>query len=108
MDNILPVSMISHKELMQLLAQRFRRLRLDHFNWSRAYLADQSGVTEATIKRFENTGQITIENILLLAMAMQCQQDFLKLFPLPETGSIAELEQRAVRRQRGRSRPGND
>ena len=86
-----------------MTAQRFRRLRLDHFNWTRAYLAEQSGVTESTIKRFENTGQITMENLVLLAMALQAQQGILQLFPMPQSGSIADIEKRQLKRQRARS-----
>ena len=82
------------------VAQRCKRLRLDHFNWSRARLAAKSQVTESTIKRFENTGQITMENLIRLAMAMNAQQGLLALFPLPEKGSIAEVEQQSVKRQR--------
>jgi len=102
MDNILPNIFLSHKDIMLDIAHRMRRLRLDHFNWSRAYLAEKSGVTESTIKRFEKTGQITLENLVLLAMALESLEGLGQLFPMPEIDSIAELEKREQRRQRGR------
>lgn len=87
---------------MQRIANQMRRLRLDHFNWSREALAEKSGVNAYTIKRFENTGQITLENLLLLAMALQASEPFMQLFAMPEIDSIAELEKRSHKRQRGR------
>jgi transcriptional regulator with XRE-family HTH domain len=103
MDNILPANLFSKKELMLHIAKRFRRLRLDHYQWSRAVLADKSGVADSTIKRFENTGQITLENLIALAMAMNAQQVMLELFPMPQVLSIAELEKRNQdQRHRGR------
>lgn len=92
---------MGHRDIMFAVAERFQRYRLDHLNWSRAHLAEKSGVTESTIKRFEKTGQITIENLLLLAVAMDAQEAFLQLFCLPEVKSIAQLEQHSHRRRRG-------
>lgn len=103
MDNILPTSLLGHKDVMALIADRFKRLRLDHFNWSRELLGSKSGVNASTIKRFEKTGQITIENLLLLAMAMDAVDEFTRLFPFPKLTSIRELEKQSHRRQRGRS-----
>jgi transcriptional regulator with XRE-family HTH domain len=101
MDNILPINTFGHKDIMSAIANNCRRLRLDHFNWSREHLAEKSGVTASTIKRFENTGQITIENMLLLAIALQAQEPFLRLFSFPEIQSIADVEKQARRRKRG-------
>lgn len=100
MVDILPVKMLSHREVMLRVADRCKRLRLDHLNWTRAHLARKSRVTASTIKRFENTGQITMENLVLLAMAMNSHEAILHLFSMPQTGSIAEVEKREVRRQR--------
>lgn len=104
MDNILPIELIGRQELMHLIAERFQRLRLDHFGWSREHLAQKSGVHASTIKRFEKTGQITLENLITLAMTMDSHTLFLQLFHLPEVESIAELEKRTQkRRRRGRT-----
>ena len=102
MDNLLPNIFLSHKDIMHGIADRMRQLRLDHFNWTRAHLAEKSGVSEYTIKRFENTGQITLENLVLLALALNSVDELSHLFPMPEVDSIAQLEKREKRRQRGR------
>ena len=65
-------------------------------------LADKSGVTESTIKRFEKSGQITLENLVKLAQAMDAADALLELFPLPQLRSLAEVEKRSKHRQRGR------
>lgn len=104
MDNILPVTLLSNQEICSQIANRFRRRRLDYHNWPRHVLAERSGVTESTIKRFENRGQITLENLVKLACAMDAAAEFLQLFPLPEVGSLKEVKQRQYKRQRGRAR----
>lgn len=102
MDNILPSIILSTQEIQKTIAARFRRRRLDHHNWPRHYLADKSGVTESTIKRFENSGQITLENLIRLAQAMDAADELVKLFPLPQLQSMSDVEKRSKRRQRGR------
>lgn len=104
MDNLLPSTLLSNREICIALAKRFRRRRLDYHNWPRHLLASRSGVTESTIKRFENRGQITLENLVKLASAMNATDEFQLLFPMPELSSIEEVKQRQQKRQRGRAR----
>ncbi len=94
MDNILTFNILAPTEIMETIAQRFKTLRLHH-NWTRVSLAERSGVNENTIKRFENSGQITMANLLKLSVAMDAQQEFLELFPVPQVQSIAELEKQS-------------
>ena len=101
MVNILPINLQTPKEMMDLIAHRFRQLRL-HQNRTRAALAARAGINENTIKRFENTGQITLANLLRLALVMDAQQEFLNLFPQTQVQSIAALEKQAQHRQRAR------
>jgi len=103
MDSILPVTLLSNHDICSTIAKRFRRRRLDFHNWPRHVLAERSGVTESTIKRFENRGQITLENLVKLASAMNAAEEFLVLFPLPEVSSLKEVKQRQHKRQRGRA-----
>jgi len=103
MDNLLPIALLSNQEICSRIADRFRRRRLDYHNWPRHILAERSGVTESTIKRFENRGQITLENLVKLASAMNAGEEFLRLFPLPEVNSMKDVKQRQHKRLRGRS-----
>jgi transcriptional regulator with XRE-family HTH domain len=86
------------------LAARLRTRRLER-GWPRAELAERSGVSEATIKLFENGGQITLSRLLLLARALGALADFDALFLPRPAKTLAEIETREHRRQRGRRRP---
>lgn len=80
---------------------RDRRLDL---GWSRAVLAEKAGVSEATIKVFERSGQITLSRLLLIARALGALAGFAALFEAPAARSLDELEGRQRRRQRGQRR----
>lgn len=73
------------------LAQKSRRLRLAR-NWKQATLAGRSGVTLASLRRFERTGQISLRNLLRLSFALGRLDDFGAVLKQPEAASIRELE----------------
>ena len=78
-------------EIAQAFASRIRRLRLDR-SWKRSTLASRSGVTEASLKRFETTGKASLENLFKLCHALGRLDEFQEMLkPLPAR-SIAELE----------------
>ena len=84
------------------LAGRLRELRLQKV-WSRKELSTRSGVSEASIKRFELTGQISLERLLQLSFTLEVLNDFEKvLLPLPAR-SMKDLKRSIKKRQRGRS-----
>jgi len=66
---------------------------------SRRSLADKSGVTQASIKRFETSGEVSLANLLNIAFALNCTREFDALFDPVAPGSIAELQ--SPPRQRG-------
>lgn len=43
-------------------------------------LAKRSGVSYASIRRFETTEEISLHSLMLIAVALNCLQDFEKLF----------------------------
>ena len=90
-------------EMEKLLAERFKALRL----WSgykRVTLALRAGVTEASLKRFETCGQISLKNLLRLAHAVGRLPEFSELFVPPQAISMAQLRGQAREKtpQRGR------
>ncbi|MDC0718816.1 helix-turn-helix domain-containing protein [Nannocystis bainbridge] len=91
------------EEVAQRLAGRLKELRLAR-DWRRETLAERAGISAGTVKRFETTGQIALDNLLRLALALGCLEQFEALFAPPPARSLAELEQRgqAPVRQRGR------
>lgn len=42
-------------------------------------LAKKSGVSLGSIKRFESSGQISLESLLKLALVLECLDDFSKI-----------------------------
>ncbi|WAG78764.1 helix-turn-helix domain-containing protein [Metapseudomonas furukawaii] len=75
--------------MAQQVGENARALRLAQ-NLSRKTLAERAGVSESTIKRFETTGQITQEALVLLASSLggMLLMDRLFLREHPDTGAI--------------------
>lgn len=95
-------SLFTPREVSERLGARMMQLRLAR-DWRRATLAERAGVSPATVSRFETTGQITLENLLKLAHALDALDAFEGVFVAP-AGTIAELERNlaAAPRRRGR------
>lgn len=83
------------------MATRLRARRLEH-NLTQAALAERAGVSLASLKRFERTGEIAFLSLLKLAQVLDALQKFDDLFPEPEFRSIDDVIQRRKVRQRGR------
>ena len=54
-------------------------------------LAELSGVSYGSLKRFESTGQISLTSLLNLAIVLDCVDDFEYLFKKTEILSIQEI-----------------
>lgn len=88
---------------MQDLAHRLRVARLAQ-NLSQAGLAKRSGVSLASLKRFETTGQISLESLLRLALVLGALQDFDSLFVVAQRPRVTldEIMAESTSRKRGR------
>ena len=80
---------------------RIRAARLNA-NLTQAGLAARSGVTLASLRRFETTGQIALESLVRLAQALGRDADIEALFAPPPLASLDELVTPAIARKRGR------
>jgi len=83
------------------LSARAKRLALD---LSQQTLSEKSGVSYGVLKKFERTGQISLESLLKLALALGAIDDFSTLFARdkPEIAlSLDELIEDSTRK-RGR------
>lgn len=83
------------------IADRVRSRRLER-NWTQEILAERSGVALSTLRRFEQKGQISLERLLKIAVALDALGAFGELFRAPRIRSIDELEERETARQRAR------
>lgn len=80
-------------------AMRNRRLAL---NMTQKDLAEKSGMPLATLKRFEQTGEISFAGLLAIAGAIDALEEFRNLFPIPPARTLDQLD--AVNKPRQRAR----
>ena len=104
-DKIHFLDTFNPKALAGLLANKVRQLRLA-MNLSQQSLADGSGVSLGTLKRFESKHEISLKHLLMLAVTLQASEEFMALFPNPPYQSLDDLikEQTIKQRQRGRGK----
>ncbi|MDC9592808.1 helix-turn-helix domain-containing protein [Xenorhabdus sp. IM139775] len=88
----------SPSELAANIGQNAKNLRLSK-NLSRKTLAEKSGVSESTIKRFETKGTITLEAMILLATHLDALDPISNLFKTEYLSTYEELNN--AKRQRG-------
>ena len=83
MKNYLELSDLFHEksmsERMVDLAGRIVRYR-KKAGLTQMELADRSGVSYGSIKRFERTGKISLEGLWLIASALECDDQLDELF----------------------------
>jgi transcriptional regulator with XRE-family HTH domain len=72
-------SMATSSEMQKVIASRARDFRLE-LNLSQKTLSEKSGVSYGSLKKFERTGQISLESLLKLAVILGCMDDFNALF----------------------------
>ncbi len=80
-------------EIALALAGRIKELRLQK-KWKRSTLAKRSGVSESSLRRFEQTAKISLENFLKLISALDRLDEMDKILHPPAVKSIDDLEKR--------------
>ena len=84
------------------IAGRFKDVRLSR-NISQEALSEQSGVTLATLRRFEQTGEISLKHLVNLASALNRAGDFSELFrQMPPTDLFSEEVPKRLRARASR------
>ena len=73
------VPTVTEKATIESLAERFKSRRKER-KLSQKALAQSSGVSYASIRRFERTGEISLRSLVKLANAVGCLSDFEELF----------------------------
>jgi len=88
-------------EILLIIAKQARELRLEK-NLTQEGLAKRSGVSLASLKRFERLGKISLESLLELALVLGVLDDFKLLFKkLEKPVSMVELLKEPKKRKRG-------
>ena len=86
-------------QILQDIGLRAKSARLRD-NFSRKTLADKAGVSEASLKRFETTGQVSLSSLVQLLTALDRLADLDELLAEKTPVSLRELKD--TKRQRGR------
>ena len=79
------------QEMQAQLAHRVKILRLTA-GYKRTTLAQRAGVSKSSLKRFENSGEISLKNFLRLGHALGRLQEFASLFQPLEAETLGELK----------------
>ncbi len=80
----------SPKAIAHKMARRMRRKRL-MINLTQQSLSLKSGVSLGSLKRFENSSEISLKHLLQLALALDSLDDFKKVFSENDYKSIDEI-----------------
>ena len=63
------------QEVQKELSNKFKQKRLDK-NLTQEGLSERSGVSLGTLKRFENTGEISLQSLLKIALILNVLDEF--------------------------------
>lgn len=96
-------SLHTPEQVSRTLAARVKAMRLAK-GWKQATLAERSGVSLASLRRFEASGRASLQLLLQLAFALNRLDDFDALLQAPRAASLAELEAAEKRPARRRGR----
>lgn len=102
-DIMISVNMMTPSEMQKRVASRARDLRLE-LNLSQQTLSEKSGVSYGSLKKFEQTGQISLESLLKLSVILGCMDDFNTLFVRKSVEKALSLDELIDdgKRKRGR------
>lgn len=94
---------LTANDMLRDVAARVRQRRLE-LNYTQEGLAARAGLKLPTYRKFEQTGSIAFEKLLMIAFALDCLRDFESLFATRKYESIDEAieVQTAKDRKRGK------
>jgi len=78
------------KEINNEVASNVQKLR-KRKKISQKELAERSGVSLGSIKRFEQTGEISLQSLTKIAIALRAENEMEALFTHPNFESIEEI-----------------
>ncbi|MBT5998877.1 MAG: helix-turn-helix transcriptional regulator [Candidatus Marinimicrobia bacterium] len=93
----------SPTKIAEKLANRMKSRRIG-LNVTQKELANQSGVSLGSIKRFETRYQIALQSLLKIALVLDATSEFHQLFPMNQYKGIAEVVRATENRPRKRAR----
>ena len=77
-------------EVMRDVAAREKSLRKSR-HITQQQLAEKASVSLGSLRRFEQTGQVSFDSLVAIAFALGCESQFDSLFAKPAYSSIQEV-----------------
>lgn len=78
------------KEIQLEIAKNVKKRRKE-LGITQEEFGKKSGVSFGSIKRFENTGEISLFSLVKIAIVLNCENELLELFKQNEYNSIEEI-----------------
>jgi len=100
-DNILSLISKTPDSLMSGIAKRVKQRRLEK-GWTQNMLATKAGVSLASYRRFESSGEISLRSLVMLAFALEMTDEFENLFSRKVYQSIDDIIKAEQPKQRKR------
>jgi len=93
------------KSILTNIRDNFKKRRLE-IGYTQEALAKRSGVSFGSLKRFESTGQISLESLLKIAIILETLDEFENLGtkPLQQIQSFDDILKEEKKPQRGRKK----
>ena len=90
-------------DILETIRRNFKERRLE-IGYTQEALANRSGVSLGSLKRFERTGQISLESLVKIGAILEVVSDFEKLCsqPLKKVESLDEILNEKPKPKRGR------
>ena len=100
-SNIIQINERSASDVCQLIASRVRSRRLE-LNLTQSGLAARAGVNIETYRKFERTGEISLQNLVKLGKAFNMTNDFELFFSQKLYESLDDVLADNILRKRGK------
>ena len=100
---MIDINLQTPQEVRRDIAARAQARRL-LLNMSQKELAERSGVSLGSVKRFETTGEISLTSLLSIALALNALDAFANLFSPPRPENLFRAEKTIARKRAGRKR----
>lgn len=100
-DAFEPIQLMTPASAQQMIAERVRAARVA-LGWKQSTLAARAGVALPTLRRFEQTGEVSLKRLLRICHALGRLGEFENILRPAVAATLAELEKRSIRPQRKR------
>ncbi len=78
------------RELLLLIAENEKKRR-KQLGMTQNKLAEEASISLASLRRFEQKGEIALSSLMKIAIVLRAQDEFLSLFPSIRYKSIKEI-----------------